>query len=131
MLCKYLYVLYISFSLFAKQRERNVPKERENTQMFTMPFGHRTELLLPVNRHSIAGYCTSYTPAVTTRACCIATVASIRDFAKQKEKIQPSVARMSETFRCFLFFCVYFLFFASEIKKRKYTFLNIKFKNKH
>ena len=30
----YIFYLYISFSLFAMQRERNVPKERENTQSF-------------------------------------------------------------------------------------------------
>ena len=28
--------LYISFSLIATQRERNVPKERENTQLFSI-----------------------------------------------------------------------------------------------
>ena len=47
--------MYISFSFIATKRERNVPKERENTQMkwiTTMPFRHKIKWLLRASPHS-------------------------------------------------------------------------------
>ena len=144
-----LLIFYLSWCLFSsffyfrgKRKKKNAPEKRrkKSTQIkwiTSTPFGCIIKWLLPVNRHSNAGYCTSYTPAVRCRSfiapspCCVATVGlvKVRVSRNFRSISRPKGRRKHQPGFSFLGKLIYplFLFVAGKKKecrkiKNKYDF---------
>ena len=121
----FLQVPFFFFLLFARQKKEEKCTRKKKKEKHAYKTAN-LYALTGIRLNGCCGQARTYTfPKKRTRGewrvCCAATLASLKDSAKPKLKLQPSVARMLETIAWFLFLSLpffLFLYFANKEKER-------------